>query len=104
MTANNSMDVRAKQRLSYERRPLNFSGLGCGFAPRHLNRWLFRGEIRHRRHSQMLGREFCQFRRRQIHNHSFVFRRQFAMHRRTRLLRQIQIRRRISDNLRMLFS
>ena len=33
------MDVRAKQRLSYQRRLLNFSGLGGGFAPRHLNRW-----------------------------------------------------------------
>jgi len=38
-TPNNSMDVRAKQRLSYQRRPLNFGGLGGGFAPRHLSRW-----------------------------------------------------------------
>jgi len=30
--------VRAKQRLSYERRSLNFSGLGGGFAPRQLRR------------------------------------------------------------------
>ena len=36
---NKSMDVRAKQRLCYQRCPLNFSGLGGGFAPRHLNRW-----------------------------------------------------------------
>ena len=36
--SNKSMDVRAKQQLSYQRRPLNFSGLSGGFAPRHLNR------------------------------------------------------------------
>ncbi len=33
------MDVRAKQRLCLERRPLLFGGRGGGFAPRHLNRW-----------------------------------------------------------------
>ena len=32
------MDVRAKQRLCYERFSLNFGGLFGGFAPRHLNR------------------------------------------------------------------
>jgi ankyrin repeat protein len=32
------MDVRAKQRLCLERRPLNFNGLSGGFAPRHLSR------------------------------------------------------------------
>jgi hypothetical protein len=32
------MDVRAKQRLSYQRLSLKFGGLGGGFAPRHLNR------------------------------------------------------------------
>jgi hypothetical protein len=32
------MDVRAKQLLSYLRCPLNLSGLGGDFAPRHLNR------------------------------------------------------------------
>ena len=37
-TSNNSMDVRAKQRLSYLACPLNFSGRGGGFAPRHLSR------------------------------------------------------------------
>ena len=37
------MDVRAKQRLCYQRRPLNFSGLGGGFAPRHLNRYAANG-------------------------------------------------------------
>jgi hypothetical protein len=35
------MDVRAKQRLSYQRRLLTFGGLGGGFAPRHLSRSLF---------------------------------------------------------------
>jgi hypothetical protein len=39
------MDVRAKQLLSYQRCPLNFSGLGSGFAPRHLSRWARCGEI-----------------------------------------------------------
>jgi hypothetical protein len=34
------MDVRAKQRLSYSRCPLNFSLRGGGFAPRHLNRYM----------------------------------------------------------------
>ena len=33
-----SMDVRAKHLLSYQSLLLNFSGLGGGFAPRHLNR------------------------------------------------------------------
>ena len=32
------MDVRAKQRLSYQTYPLNFSLLGGGFAPRHFKR------------------------------------------------------------------
>ena len=35
---NKSMDVRAKQRFSYQRRPLNFKLCGGGFAPRHLSR------------------------------------------------------------------
>ena len=33
------MDVRAKQRLSYQRLSLNFSLRVSGFAPRHLNRY-----------------------------------------------------------------
>lgn len=33
------MDVRVKQRLSYKRPLVTFSGLGSGFAPRHLIRW-----------------------------------------------------------------
>ena len=33
------MDVRAKQLLCYQRRPLSFGGLSGGFAPRHLSRW-----------------------------------------------------------------
>jgi len=37
--SNNSMDVRAKQRLCLLACPLNSNGLGGGFAPRHLNRW-----------------------------------------------------------------
>ncbi len=37
--ANKSLDVRAKQRLSYQRLSLNFSGLSGGFAPRQLNRY-----------------------------------------------------------------
>jgi len=37
-TPNNSMDVRAKQRLCYERRPLDFSLRVFGFAPRQLRR------------------------------------------------------------------
>jgi len=32
------MDVRAKQRLCNSAFPLNFGGLGSGFAPRHLSR------------------------------------------------------------------
>ncbi len=40
---NNSMDVRAKQRLCYERRPLLFGGLGGGFASRHLSRYVALG-------------------------------------------------------------
>jgi len=39
---NNSMDVRAKQRLSYQRYLVTFGGLGGGFAPRHLNRYALR--------------------------------------------------------------
>ncbi len=42
--SNNSMDVRAKQLLCLERRPLNFSGLGGGFA-RQFNRWAAIGRI-----------------------------------------------------------
>ncbi len=38
--ANNSMDVRAKQRLCYRVVWLLFGGLGGGFAPRHLSRSL----------------------------------------------------------------
>jgi hypothetical protein len=40
-TPNKSMDVRAKQRLCYQRLLVTFSGLGGGFAPRHLSRWAF---------------------------------------------------------------
>ncbi len=40
------MDVRAKQRLCLVSCPLNLNGLGGGFAPRHLNRWAFLGEIK----------------------------------------------------------
>ena len=36
--ANNSMDVRAKQRLCLLACPLNSNGLSGGFAPRHLSR------------------------------------------------------------------
>ncbi len=36
---NNSMDVRAKQRLCMIRRSLNLKLRVGGFAPRHLNRW-----------------------------------------------------------------
>ena len=36
---NNSMDVRAKQRLCLLACPLLFGGLGGGFAPRHLKRY-----------------------------------------------------------------
>ena len=36
--ANNSMDVRAKQRLCYSACVVTFGGLGGGFAPRHLSR------------------------------------------------------------------
>jgi hypothetical protein len=35
---NKSMDVRRKQRLSYERRLLPFGLRVAGFRPRHLNR------------------------------------------------------------------
>jgi len=42
-TPNNSMDVRAKQRLSYQRLLVTFSLRGGGFAPRHLNRWAAKG-------------------------------------------------------------
>jgi hypothetical protein len=38
-TPNNSMDVRAKQLLCFERLLLNSKGLSGGFAPRHLSRW-----------------------------------------------------------------
>ena len=37
---NNSMDVRAKQLLCLLACPLNLSGLGGGFAPRHLSRYV----------------------------------------------------------------
>lgn len=40
------MDVRAKQRLSYQRCPLFFSGLGSGFALRHLSRSTLSGKIK----------------------------------------------------------
>jgi hypothetical protein len=36
---NKSMDVRAKQLLSYQPCVLNFGLRGGGFAPRHLKRW-----------------------------------------------------------------
>ncbi len=36
--SNNSMDVRAKQRLSYQCPLVTFGEFGGGFAPRHLNR------------------------------------------------------------------
>ena len=36
--SNKSMDVRAKQRLCYQRRLLTFSLRVGGFAPRHLKR------------------------------------------------------------------
>ncbi len=36
--ANNSMDVRAKQRLCYLAYPFSLTLCGGGFAPRHLNR------------------------------------------------------------------
>ena len=39
------MDVRAKQRLCYQCRPLNFGLYGGGFAPRYLGRWVLRGKI-----------------------------------------------------------
>jgi len=42
---NNSMDVRAKQRISYLGCPLNFGVRGGGFAPRHFNRWAFLGKF-----------------------------------------------------------
>ena len=37
--SNKSMDVRAKQRLSYQHFSFNSELRGSGFAPRHLNRW-----------------------------------------------------------------
>lgn len=43
--SNNSMDVRRKQRLSYQTGLLTFGLRVTGFRPRHLNRWLPRGEI-----------------------------------------------------------
>jgi len=39
------MDVRAKQRLSYQSLLLNSELCGGGFAPRHLNRYMLRGKI-----------------------------------------------------------
>ena len=36
--SNKSLDVRRKQRLCLERRPLNSGGLGGGFRPRQLRR------------------------------------------------------------------
>ena len=39
------MDVRTKQRLCFLACVVNFSGLGGGFAPRHLSRSLSRGKI-----------------------------------------------------------
>jgi len=44
-TANKSLDVRAKQRLCYRSCPLNFGGLGGGFAPRQLRRYMLRVKI-----------------------------------------------------------
>jgi len=41
------MDVRAKQRLSYQHILFNSKLLGGGFAPRHLSRYVARGEIEH---------------------------------------------------------
>ena len=38
--SNNSMDVRAKQRLCYQTCVVTFGGRGGGFAPRHLNRYV----------------------------------------------------------------
>ena len=39
--SNNSMDVRAKQRLSYQSRSLNLELRGFGFAPRQIfNSWV----------------------------------------------------------------
>ena len=43
--ANKSMDVRAKQRLSYQTGLFNSELCGGGFAPRHLNRSAFHGKI-----------------------------------------------------------
>ena len=42
--SNNSMDVRAKQRLCYLACLLNSELRGGGFAPRHLNRYMLCGE------------------------------------------------------------
>jgi hypothetical protein len=39
IASNKSLDVRRKQRLCLERRPLNSNGLGGGFRPRHLRRY-----------------------------------------------------------------
>jgi len=44
-TPNNSMDVRAKQRLCLLACLFTFGGLGGGFAPRHLSRWAASLEI-----------------------------------------------------------
>ena len=39
------MDVRAKQRLSYQRSSFNSELRAGSFAPRHLNRWVARGKL-----------------------------------------------------------
>ena len=41
--ANNSMDVRAKQRLCYLACLVSLNLRGGGFAPRHLKRWITSG-------------------------------------------------------------
>ena len=46
-TPNKSMDVRAKQRLSYQSCVVNFTLCGSRFAPRHLNRSTFLGKFKH---------------------------------------------------------
>jgi len=42
---NKSLDVRAKQRLSYQRRPSNSELRVIGFAPRQLRRSIARGKF-----------------------------------------------------------
>ncbi|MBA4125018.1 MAG: hypothetical protein H0X72_21445 [Acidobacteria bacterium] len=53
--ANNSMDVRAKQRLCYSACLFSLTLRGGGFAPRHLNRSISRvGEVKIREHFDLL--------------------------------------------------